>query len=284
MGELGELLRSTREALGLSLAQAEEDTRIRRQYLEALEEEDFGRMPARVYVRGFLRNYALYLGLNPEEVLALRGATLESAEEEPAVSQPLGEPLVTKPGWGLASKAAGVLLILAVIAVGGWWAYNQWYMGYNPLAPFLYAPTETPTLEPTFTAEALPTETETAAVPTLEPTATAGATSTAIPIEPTPTEMPSPTPTLSPTATPLSGVRVQVEVLERTWLVVTVDGEQVFEGALVPEQGTRYTWTGQESVSFHCGNAAGINVTVNGEEIGTLGESGEVVDLEWTAS
>jgi len=51
MGELGELLRSMREAKGISLEQAEKDTRVRRQYLEALEAEDFEQMPAEVYVR-----------------------------------------------------------------------------------------------------------------------------------------------------------------------------------------------------------------------------------------
>jgi len=62
-------------------------------------------------------------------------------------------------------------------------------------------------------------------------------------------------------------VRVSVEVVEKTWLEVTVDGEE----------------TGLEKVSFHCGNAGGVRVTVNGEEIGTLGNLGQVVDWEWAA-
>ena len=67
MGELGDLLRETREEKGISLAQVEETTHIREKYLEALEEENFAAIPNEICVKGFLRNYSLYLGLDPVE-------------------------------------------------------------------------------------------------------------------------------------------------------------------------------------------------------------------------
>ncbi len=65
---VGERLRSARVARGLSLDDIEAGTRIRRRYLEALEEEAFDRLPGPTYVRGFLRGYAAYLDLPADEI------------------------------------------------------------------------------------------------------------------------------------------------------------------------------------------------------------------------
>ncbi len=64
---LGEWLRQRREELGISLQQAEAETRIRARYLEALEKEEFQALPDPVVGRGFVRNYAAYLGLDPRD-------------------------------------------------------------------------------------------------------------------------------------------------------------------------------------------------------------------------
>lgn len=70
MGDLGEWLVRAREARGLTLEDAERDTRISRRYLQALEEEHLDVIPAPVYARGFLRSYSQYLGLDPQEAMA----------------------------------------------------------------------------------------------------------------------------------------------------------------------------------------------------------------------
>ncbi len=62
--------RDTRVLAGLSLSDVERDTRINRQYLEAIEDGRFGDIPAPIYARGFVRSYARYLGLDPEEAVA----------------------------------------------------------------------------------------------------------------------------------------------------------------------------------------------------------------------
>ncbi len=69
MSPLGETLRRARLAKGITFEDAERVTRIPRKYLEALELENFGILPAPVYARGFLRSYAGYLGLNAAELL-----------------------------------------------------------------------------------------------------------------------------------------------------------------------------------------------------------------------
>ena len=65
MFEIGNTLREARVRRGLTLQQAEEDTKIRVKYVQALENEDWDVLPGATYVKGFLRIYAVYLGLDP---------------------------------------------------------------------------------------------------------------------------------------------------------------------------------------------------------------------------
>jgi cytoskeletal protein RodZ len=118
---LPERLFSARERKGVDLYRAERDTKIRARYLAALERGDYRELPGLVYTRGFLRNYALYLGLDPDDVIRQwhreRGdATLAP----PAISVP--RPLTT-PRQGLTFSRgvlAAVLLTLAVVAFGAY--------------------------------------------------------------------------------------------------------------------------------------------------------------------
>ena len=65
----GDVLRQTRLERGITLGEVEQDIRINRTYLEALENARFDVLPAPVYARGFMRSYARYLGLDPDEAL-----------------------------------------------------------------------------------------------------------------------------------------------------------------------------------------------------------------------
>lgn len=70
--DIGAMLRERREALGVTLAETEAATRIRQKYLAALESDEWHLLPGEVVGRGFLRNYAAYLGLEPTEVIDRR--------------------------------------------------------------------------------------------------------------------------------------------------------------------------------------------------------------------
>jgi hypothetical protein len=67
---IGRALRKARLRRGKSLEQASRETRVKPEYLEALEAESFGVLLGDVYVRGFLRSYSRYLGLSPEKVVS----------------------------------------------------------------------------------------------------------------------------------------------------------------------------------------------------------------------
>ena len=258
MGELGEMLRKAREAKGLSLEQVEEATKIIRSYLQALEDEEFDRLPAPVYVKGFLKNYASYLGLDPQEVLSLYSASTAPTPATPSMTI-LDEPLV--PSFQLPWRSLALALLVVALAVTGWWGYRQ-YSGQGLFSwgwPFARA-TPTPTFSPTQTPP--------------PPTATA------TPL-PTPTHTPTATSTPVPTPTP-AGLELSIEIVgQRSWLLVQADDQRVFMGILEP--GAKYTWTARERIILRSGWAGAVQVTLNGEPLGLLGGPGEVVEREWTA-
>jgi cytoskeleton protein RodZ len=98
---LGERLRAAREARGASLSDVADQIRIRSVYLTAMEQENWDAIGAPVYVRGFLRTYARYLKLDPEQAVAEFNATLP---EPPA-------PKSVERERSPASRRSGLLLI-----------------------------------------------------------------------------------------------------------------------------------------------------------------------------
>lgn len=92
---LPDRLSAARERKGVDLVRAERDTKIRVRYLSALERGEYRDLPGAVYTKGFLRNYAIYLGLDPEDVLRQwRRERGEQTAPEPVVvpPRPLEEP------------------------------------------------------------------------------------------------------------------------------------------------------------------------------------------------
>lgn len=88
MGRLGETLREARKKKNWSLAQAEGATRIRQHYLSALEKEHFAEFSSESQVRGFVRTYALHLGLDPEEILEYYDEEPRKVSERPFIPRP----------------------------------------------------------------------------------------------------------------------------------------------------------------------------------------------------
>lgn len=68
---IGEVLREKRKDKNLDIRQVAEVTRIRAEYLTALENNDYSSFPSEVYIKGFLKNYAKFLGINQEKALAM---------------------------------------------------------------------------------------------------------------------------------------------------------------------------------------------------------------------
>src|SRR5512142_344861 len=84
MRAIGERLRTARQARGLTIQQAVSATRIKAKYLTALEEGDLDAFLSPVQLRGFLRNYAVYLRLDADDLLASFDAALRLRRAEAA--------------------------------------------------------------------------------------------------------------------------------------------------------------------------------------------------------
>jgi cytoskeletal protein RodZ len=116
---LPDRLAAARERKGVDLSRAERDTKIRARYLSALERGDYRDLPGSVYTKGFLRNYALYLGLDAEDVLRQwRRERGDQVGPEPLVvpPRPIAEP--PRPLTFSPSILVAALMTLGVAAFG----------------------------------------------------------------------------------------------------------------------------------------------------------------------
>ncbi|MFO7632852.1 MAG: helix-turn-helix domain-containing protein [Caldilinea sp.] len=90
---IGPILRERREAMGVTLAEAEVATRIRQKYLSALESDEWDLLPGEVVGRGFLRNYSTYLGIEPTEMIERRRALADESMATVLADTSAGSPL-----------------------------------------------------------------------------------------------------------------------------------------------------------------------------------------------
>lgn len=88
MFEIGTTLRDARVRRDISLQQAEDETKIRVKYIQAMENEDFDVLPAGTYVKGFLRTYAEYLGLDGQLMIDEYNDRFGSGEHREHIIQP----------------------------------------------------------------------------------------------------------------------------------------------------------------------------------------------------
>ncbi|MCC7370870.1 MAG: helix-turn-helix domain-containing protein [Chloroflexi bacterium] len=252
MGTFGQTLRQAREDLGASLADAERETHISRRYLQALENEDEEALPAAVYTRGFIKIYCQYLGLNPDGMVDLFGprqALVDNVAIRPIpaeISQPRSVPV--RPAVAVAG-----LVLVSLLAVYLWGQYTSFQENVGRIET---APT-TRTSSTPFAAGATPSP---------QPTVLAG---------------PSPGPAASSPgpAAPVRGLVVDARVVERTWMEVWVDGRSVM--AETVQSGFSRSFTAEQQVRMRVGNAAGVQVVVNGATQGPLGARGQAVDAIW---
>jgi cytoskeleton protein RodZ len=117
--EIGNTLREARVRRNLTLQQVEEDIKIRVKYVQAMENEDWDVMPGVTYVKGFLRTYATYLGLDPEVIIGefrSRGMTPSAEHHEPfGGSSVIGKPRGHRGRNTIVIVAIVCLIVLAAI-------------------------------------------------------------------------------------------------------------------------------------------------------------------------
>lgn len=243
---LGERFRAAREQRGLTLSDVAEHLRIRSVYLAAIEEENWKAIGAPVYIRGFLRTYARYLGLDPEEAVSTfngsEGAATASAAAAPGPARTDYRPP--------SSSLAPLIWVAGIIAVA--------LIGF---VIYLYVTPARVPQQLAATAGAQPT------APSL-----GSGSGTAIPATAMPSGLPSASPAPSTSPQPKTLV---IHLTAPSWLRVSVDGNVSIEGTF--PAGTTKTFHGNLAL-VRVGNAGGVELTVNGKAVGKLGGAGDVVE------
>src|SRR5262245_12454989 len=134
LATFGEELRREREIRGISLKEISDDTKISKRFLEAIEKNDHKTLPAPVFTRGFVREYARYLGLNTEEMVnrynyaAAGDDRIEKSPHlerlvAPPVSIPIKEKKGIPPAFARVDRNVVLLIAIAVALIGvTYWA------------------------------------------------------------------------------------------------------------------------------------------------------------------
>lgn len=273
MSQLGDRLRAAREGQGINLAQAAAETRILQRYIVALEDGEFQYLPGDVYARGFIRNYALYLDLSPEELIDLY-------RRERGISEPIRVVPVTAalrirrfvvPGF-----FSVFFVVLALVGVTYLVLSTTNRVGENA-GQVAILPTKAPEPSPLPTTQPAPTSAPlTANAPTqaplpdtdFGPAATAAAGGAII------------APTSPPDAPIVFEVRIDPGDNPGSWLSITADGKPVLQRTLKPSEA--WSGTAERSLQIKAGNAAVVAVLVNGQQMPRLSTiAGDVQTFTW---
>lgn len=123
MQTVGEILRAERVKKSLSIKDVESAISIRALYLNAIEEGNYSIIPGEVYLKGFIRNYATFLGLNPQEIMEIyRQNKGQVSEIVPTVSQSEAVEVSPAPNGGLTKWLVTAIVAAGVVAGVTWWS------------------------------------------------------------------------------------------------------------------------------------------------------------------
>lgn len=285
---IGEILKKTREAKGITLDEVAEVTKIRSKYLEAIEKEDFQTLPGEVYVRGFVTAYLKYLGIKdqPEVTEIMKTKIVQPQEPAPAHIEDEKEkekerqtrakkrnkaahasnsrkkmPAASFEEKPL-SKKSSMIIILSIVAIvillALQWVYTKSQQDEIPPA----------NMQQQQNNENQPTDENNSEVDHPD------ANGVEPPVEPQ-----------EPINTVYEGLEMHLEVVdlnpattEQCWMQLIVDGQTT---EMTMSEGQTQDIKAAESIKVKFGNAGVVNVTLNGQDLGALGSQGQVVKKEF---
>jgi cytoskeletal protein RodZ len=231
---IGSILRQERLRQNIQLEQIEQDTKIRKAYLLALETDDHAHLPPKVYATGFMKQYCAYLGFSADTQAELLAAFKAAAFPEQVA--PMESELrmqSQKDDYTKKTVNPWVAVIVVVCLVLG--TLTGKYLLTGRLGGESPKTTE---------QQPSPSQKE--------------------PVE----ELP---PAQEPVVFTEISMEVRIKPQQRCWMAITVDGTKlVYEGTM--EAGDSQTFTGKKSVHIWAGQAGAVELTVNGVEIVDLGE------------
>jgi cytoskeleton protein RodZ len=236
--EIGTSLREARLRQGIDLPRVEADTKIRAKYLRALEDEKFDVLPAETYVKGFLRTYAEYLGLDGQLYVDEFNSRFAAAEEPvlPAASSRRVRPRPVESNFVVVALA-GIVAVTVLVVVA--WRFSSG---------------ETPT--------------DNSILPNAATTQPASAEAPATTQETTPTE---------PGTEQALARLVLTAARGDCWVQVragSVSGRLLFEGTLEQGQAKRFT---RKRLWLEVGAPSNLNVQLNGRRVQSFPQGPAIV-------
>ena len=254
---IGDLLRRERERQNLSIKDIEKATSIRALYIDAIEKGEYKTLPGEVYAKGFVRNYANYLKLNANEIVNAFNEEMHPQEElqESAGSSSAEEARQEQSAERNREEYRGP----KITSLESYPMEKKSHGVRNALmvaaAVFVVA----------FAALIAFGGDE-------EPSAPAPRAKTQTQQGQKQTEA-APKPAAD-------GVEMKLSFTDRCWTEVVVDGKTEFEGTA--EKGKVLTLKGKDKVRITAGNAGALNYSLNGKDMGAIGQKGEVVEKTFT--
>lgn len=257
----GAILKRCREYHDLSLEEAEESTKIGANYLIALEEDQVSQFSNLAYLKGFLRIYATYLGLNPDDMIRLyeKLYTVNSGSRNAGVGdQP---PRKKFPLQKLAMPAVILILILITSAI----------INRSPSPPVrqnLPASAATPTAAPPIQqARSSAGQTGPAKIP--EETIVEQKRGDSLPTARNGVQ--------KPVAESTRGFVVRLKVTQSGTLTVIIDGSSSQDYDLVA--GDSIEWKADRTITLELSNAGGVETELNGRQLKPFGQSGRPITV-----
>ena len=272
---VGARLLAEREKQGLTREDIADATKLRRHFIEALEEEAWEELPPPVFVKGFIASYARTLHLNAQEILKLY--------EQDAPTESVPHKFYVEPSKGKKWQILLILVLLGAIGV----AYYLW-KGYPD-------PKETPApqtvLPPVIQKEQSAEPPRQKRPPAEERKETAPVVEVkpepppAMAVKETPEEIPPPAENRTEVSTPVvtevqsapEGLVLRADIRGRTWIRICVDDKEAREYVFQP--GSRPQWEAEKGFYVIVGNAAGVEFEFNEKILKDLGTTGQVVRL-----
>jgi cytoskeleton protein RodZ len=276
---VGKFLQQERERKGLSLEAVAKVTRISLKSLEALEGNEFIALPAPIFIRGFLKTYGSFLGLNSDKIIAL----YESQTGMIGVSSANG----TQPEKRLPRMIFFIVIPFLIVLIGGG---IYWFSSSRKADKLLSIPSPAP-------SPATAPEPEKSPSPPPKPSPSKEVAKAPEKVQPAPkrevrlaptTPLSSPPPPSTSSAVNLASPSdeqrerrhiLRVQAREQTWVRVQTDGQPEFEVLLEPKE--KAVWTARQEMKITLGNAGGVDMTFNGKKVRGFGESGQVVHLQF---
>jgi cytoskeletal protein RodZ len=251
---VGEALRRERTRKQLTLEDVSASTRISARFLKAIEAEDFAQLPGLIFARNFVRQYAAFLSLDPAPLVAmLPPVDLETAP----MPQPPDRPRRSAwdPRWNSTFASLAWTILAGGAAVGA-------YVHFNRPAPSSAA---------TAPAPVAPAKVVTAAPPSAQAAPITPVSERQTPAEPAPQSTP-------PQSHP---VAVVVKARQDAWVQATADGKTIFATTL--KAGETRPVDADGWVKIRTGNAGGVEISLNGKPIDSLGPEGQIRSVMLTA-